>query len=254
MSPADAVPFVLLVLIVSTFLGAVVFIAFAARWHRLSLQSPDRSSLEFKPTFAVKTLRAHDFTTPRPRLWLAIHHPDAAGVFATLGLNYPQPSHWTECVPGSGKMFVSVPVNGWTLVAGDGIPDPAEDVDRCYKFLVNLSTALGHVQLFAIDPVFSQQAWARLESGRVIRAYAWAGRTLWNQGSLTAEERRLGMKCFAYGEEMDAFDWALRDSVSDNLPKISLLAASWSLDPAELEAVPSTQTAGAAGFSGWIAS
>lgn len=241
-------------LIVGTFFAGVIFITLAARWHRLALRTARRSTSE--PAFPVSptTTIANDFHTPRPRIWLAIHHPDAAGVFATLGLNYPQPSHWNECEPGSGKMFVSVPVNGWTLVAGDGIPDPAEDVDRCYKFLANLSTALGHVQLFALNPVLNRHAWARLESGRVIRAYVWAGGTLWNQGGFTAEERQLGMKCLAYSDEVDPFDWQLREELSENLPKIPALAAQWSVDPAELDAIPSAQLAGAAGFSGWIAS
>ncbi|TAK97618.1 MAG: hypothetical protein EPO07_12970 [Verrucomicrobia bacterium] len=256
MSPADAVPFVLLVLFVGVFVGAVMFLLFVARWHRRELESADRPRFELTPPLPAQSqsLRSRISTTRRPRLWLAVHQPDSAGVFATLGLNYPQPCHWNDCEPGSGKMFVSVPVNGWTLIAGDGIPDPIEDIDRCYKFLVNLSIALGHVQMFVSDPIFSHHAWARLESGRVIRAYTWAGHTLWNQGALTPEERSLSLRCFAYGDEPPPFNWQARDVISENASQVSSLAAAWSIDPAELEAVPSVQTAGAAGFSGWIAS
>jgi hypothetical protein len=253
-NPADVLPIVLLLLVVAIFLAAIIMVAFASRWHRLAWQNTSRfrmeTILEHRPADNSPVERV----TPRPRLWLAVQHPDAAGVFATLGLNHPQPGHWNTCEPGSGRMFVSVPINGWTLVAGDGIPDPFDDVDRTYKFLVNLSTALGHVQLFALDPIFNFHAWARLESGRVIRAYAWAGRTLWNQGHRTLPEQRLGLNCLAYGEEVDAFDWPTRDRLAENLSRLPFLAAQWSLDPAELEAVPSMQTAGAAGFAGRIVS
>ena len=47
-------------------------------------------------------------------------------------------------------------------------------------------------------------------------------------------------------------DWHLRQRVTENLVKVPLLAARWSLDPAELESVPSTRESGVAGFAGLI--
>jgi hypothetical protein len=250
---ADATPFILLVLFLVTFLAGVVFMAFAARWHRLAMERTQLAGARFVTALHSENVASLDSIGRRPKLWLAIHTPDAAGVFNALGLDHPQPGHWSQCAPGSGLMFVSVPVNGWTLVCGDGIPDPAEDVDRCFRFLSNLSIALGHVQLFSTSAVLDDHAWARLESGRVIRAYAWAaGQTLWNQGQITDDERRFGLKCFGYGECTDPQDWRLRERITENLVKVPLLAARWSLDPAELESVPSNRASGAAGFAGMI--
>lgn len=253
MNPADTVPFALLMLCFSAFLGGLVFMAFAARWHRLALDRAQVAGEQFVSALKSEKSPAPASLGRRPALWIAIHTPDAAGVFNALGLDHPQPGHWTQCAPGSGRMFVSVPVNGWTLICGDGIPDPLDDVDRCFRFLVNLSVALGHVQLFSASPILDDHAWARLESGRVIRAYAWAeGQTLWNQGEPTKDERQLGLKCFSYGECTDPSDWRLRERVMENLVKVPLLAARWSLDPAELESVPSTRASGVAGFAGSI--
>ena len=75
---------------------------------------------------------------------------------------------------------------------------------------------------------------------------------MWNQGAVTDDERQLGFKCFRYGECTDAQDWRLRERVTENLVKVPLLAARWSLDPAELESVPSTRASGLAGFAGSI--
>ena len=250
---ADATPFILLVLFAATFLAGVVVMAFAARWHRHAMERTRRAGEKIISALQAAPVANGNSLGRRPALWIAIHTPDAAGVFNALGLDHPQPGHWTQCAPGSGRMFVSVPVNGWTLICGDGIPDPLDDVDRCFRFLLNLSTALGHVQLFSASPILDDHAWARLESGRVIRAYAWAaGQTLWNQGDPTPDERQLGLKCFGYGECTDASDWRLRERVLENLVKVPLLAARWSLDPAELESVPSTRASGMAGFAGSI--
>lgn len=253
MSQADATPFILLVLFAATFLAGVVFMAFAARWHRQAMERTRVAGEKFISALNSENPLPVDSIGRRPTLWLAVHTPDAAGVFNALGLDHPQPGHWTQCAPGSGRMFVSVPVNGWTLVCGDGIPDPVEDVDRCFRFLSNLSIALGHVQLFSASAILDDHAWARVESGRIIRGYAWArGQTLWNQGQVTDDERRLGLKCFGYGECTDPQDWRLRERVMENLAKVPLLAARWSLDPAELESVPSALASGVAGFAGSI--
>jgi hypothetical protein len=250
---ATATPFILLVLFAATFLAGVVLMGFATRWHRMAMERTRQAGEKFASVLKADYVVPVDSIGRRPTLWIAIHTPDAAGVFSALGLDHPQPGHWTHCGPGSGRMFVSVPVNGWTLVCGDGIPDPVEDVDRCFRFLTNLSTALGHVHLFSASAILDDHAWVRVESGRVIRAYTWAaGHTLWNQGEMTNDERQLGLKCFAYGENTDANDWRLRERVIENLAKVPLLAARWSIDPAELESVPSTLNSGVAGFAGSI--
>jgi hypothetical protein len=71
-----------------------------------------------------------------------------------------------------------------------------------------------------------------MDRGRVFRAYAWAGETLWNQGPVTAAERELDMRCFAYGTEQNIY--AVKDDLAANAEKIGQLAARWSVDPGML--------------------
>jgi hypothetical protein len=109
-------------------------------------------------------------------------------------------------------------------------------VDACFRFLTELSRRVGHVQLFKADATLMHHAWARLEAGRVVRAYAWAGGTLWNQGMKTPAESELGLKCFGYGEGPRPADWSFNELISSNVEKVPLLAARWSLNPAEIDA------------------
>ncbi len=152
-------------------------------------------------------------------------------VQAALHLGRPTACSWEEGLAEAreDKLFISPSISGWVLVVGPGLPEPAEDVDLCYRFLSDLSRKLGHVQFFSTSRVVNYHCWAMLEKGRVFRAYAWAGETLWNQGPVTAAERELKLVCFGYAAEQNAF--AIRDAVTVNSDSVNQLAARWSVDP-----------------------
>jgi hypothetical protein len=172
----------------------------------------------------------------RPARWLAVRCNNAAMVQAALNLRQAVPCSWEEGLveTSEGKLFVSRPISGWVLVVGPGLPEPADDVDVCYRFLRDLSRKLGNVQFYSVNRVLSHHAWALLENGEVYRAYAWAGETLWNEGFVTAAERELGMVCFEYGCEVNVF--VSREALAGDTEKLNQLAGRWSLDPAAMAA------------------
>lgn len=172
----------------------------------------------------------------RPGRWLAVKCNNAGTVQAALNLRHAVPCSWEEGMVerSEGKLFVSRPISGWVLVVGPGLPEPADDVDVCYRFLRELSRKLGNVQFYSVNRVLNHHAWALLEDGEVYRAYAWAGETLWNEGFVTAAERELGMVCFEYGCEVNVF--AARETLAGDAEKLNQLAGRWSLDPAAIAA------------------
>jgi hypothetical protein len=141
-------------------------------------------------------------------------------------------------------------VKGWILVFGSGLPEPQEDVDVCYRFVVELSRRLGQVQLFSASRILHHHAWVKAESGRIIRAYAWAGRALWTQGQRTLAEKELGVVCQEYAEaQTESAGFGLPDRIAANVDKVPLLAARWSLDPAAIDERFLAQECGIAGES-----
>lgn len=171
-----------------------------------------------------------------PPRWLAIRSTKLDAVQSSLGLSNPTP-----CSIGDGlaaaddfNLFISPPIRGWILVTGSDLPDPAHDVDRCFLWLRELSKQLGELQFFSANRVLGHHAWARLLTGEVFRAYAWAGGTLWNQGTLTRAELDLGLECRPYGapDDDELFDL---DHLMDNVERVPLLAARWSIDPATID-------------------
>ncbi len=178
------------------------------------LQKRNRAAEKLHP-------RAREFSPPstatvvRPATWLAVRSLDPKIVRTTL--------------PDKCEFFISPRVNGWVIVTGPGLPDPGDDVDGCFRFLVFASRQLGHVQFFHIEKFSACHAWARLDEGCVTRAYAWAGETIWNQGETTLAERGLRLKCSSYGEDVGFL--AAKKNALTNIEKIPLLAMRWSVDP-----------------------
>lgn len=235
-TPGDvlAVALLLLILIVPTIGGLLVWLVSrqlrTLRLTRMELEHADLAGT-YREAPAFSSALFHS-----PTRWLAIRSADPQSVQATLGLRNTAACSWEEGLAHARdrRLFISPPVGEWVLVVGSGLPDPSEDVDACFHFLTGLSRKLGHVQFFSADRLSHHHAWARLEDGRVCRAYAWDGRTRWNQGRLTLTEMDLNLKCFAYGESGARTDFNQPDPAAMNTDKVARLAARWSVDPAEI--------------------
>jgi hypothetical protein len=167
--------------------------------------------------------------------WCVVKGKKVSAVQSALGLHNPTPCSWNEGTSGLGshQLFVSPPIRGWILIVGPGLPDPCEDAEKCFHFLVQLSRSLGEVQCFSVNRAANHHAWVRLNQGKIRRAYAWAGDTLWNQGRPTQAERELAVRCAAYGERPPAVDPSISGFVG-NSDKVPQLAARWSFDPAAI--------------------
>lgn len=251
MDPSDIFAVALLALL-GVVLGGGIGMFYLVRRHVRSRRWSDEMLEAEQAAWAQHLSRFtfvpyHPLQARRPARWLAIRSRDPQAVQLALGLHNPRPCSWTEGVFLSRNLFIAPPVNGWTLVFGAGLPIPDDDVDACYRFLRELSRKLGHVQFFQADQVLQHHAWARLESGRVVRAYAWAGTTLWNQGVKTRAEIMLRMNCFGYGDNPGGDDWAVADHIVANVEKVSQLAHHWSLDPTEIDGRILAQQQGIAG-------
>jgi len=173
-----------------------------------------------------------------PSRWVAVRTHDPRLVQAALCVQNPRACAWSDALaaPFEPRLFISPAVDGWVVVMGCDLPDPADDIDECYLFLTHLSHKLGEVQFFSRSRAVAHHGWARLNGGTVLRAYMWAGETLWNQGARTEAERDLRLRCLDYTEGAEVLGLSERDLLMLNTEKVIRLAAAWSLDPTNLEA------------------
>jgi hypothetical protein len=212
-------------------MGIGCFFTYCALQQRRAM----RASASTEEPYVLSSAAKFDSSSmlERPTRWLAIRSNSSSAVQAALKLQRVSPCSWEEGLAESGeKLFVSPPIAGWVLVVGSGLPVPSDDIDNCYKFLRGLSKKLGHVEYYSVNRALNHHAWALLEGDRVLRAYAWAGETLWNEGLVTAAERDLGMVCFDYCSEVSVF--TSREALAGDTDKLNQLAARWSLDPATI--------------------
>ena len=241
MSQADFIPLLFLAL-----LGLALGIGFMVLGGMLAVDR--RNRLRQWPAIAP----AQNFflfqppAVRRPESWLAIRAVSPEAVRLALGLDRTEPCSWAEGLSGGHEFFISPRVHGWVIVTGQGLPCPTDDVDATFLFLQALSRQLGHVQYFYASRLLRHHAWARLDDGCVTRAYAWAGETVWNQGTVTLPEIEADVKLSGYGEPTST----LLDAEA-NFEKVPQLAARWSLDPAQVKLNsfhPATGIAGKTAF------
>jgi hypothetical protein len=224
------IPALLVMLFLGAVIGGAAITVFALSWKRKQLAAEE----SFTQSFKDLSLSLPPSLTRRPTTWLAVRSRNVHAVQVALGLNNVQPCTWLEGLAGEEKLFIAPPVKGWVLIIGSGLPDPADDVDVCFRFLTSLSQKLGHIQFFKANRVLGHHAWVRVENGEVMRGYAWAGKTIWNQGTPTRAESEFGLKCFQYFESPDDM---LEESeiAAANVEKVASLAGRWSLDPATVD-------------------
>jgi hypothetical protein len=217
--------------------------------HFLRKGRMSNGRLPAKKEFLQRERRFHPPLFNPPARWLAVKSINPRIVQAALGLHNPTPCSWEEGLNATHdqKLFISPAVRGWILVMGSNLPDPSDDVDQCYHFIMELSRKVGHVQFFSVNRAVNHHAWVLAEAGAIHRAYAWASRTLWNQGRKTRAEFDLGLKCFGYGEGEDRVEFGRVDPAVANTERLPLLAARWSVDPTSIDSRMLKENQGIAG-------
>ena len=178
--------------------------------------------------------------------WLAIKADDPNAVAEALDLTDLVPANWNSGIGtiydaklGDTYAFVSPPVKGWIFVAGIPLPLPVgrSFVDKLTPLLARLSGAFRDVQYFAAYPDIDLFAWARLERGRMVRAFAIGDDgVIWDRGRLTPEEKALGLKLFELrgirGRKGDAGGAIILHPTEE---QVLQLARSWSIDTGRLD-------------------
>lgn len=195
---------------------------------------------------------------PRPfgygMAWLAVRTRDAARLIGALGLSAVERANWNTGLGtiysnahGEGLVFVSPPVNGWTLVVGLALPQPLGKsfVDKATPFLAGLGAEFIEVHYYLAAPGIDHFAWVRVLDGKIGRAFAIGDKGVtWSSGRATREEKALGLKLF----EVRRRRGGARDGLvmMPTEAHVMQVAAKWSLDPTRVN------EAGAGVGLGWI--
>ena len=174
--------------------------------------------------------------------WMAIRTRDTQRVIDSLGLGAVQPANWNTGLGavyspelGTTQMFVSPPVNGWTFVVGQCLPQPLGKTftDKATPLLLDLGGKFIEVQYYFCTPEIDFLGWARVIDGKIVRAFAIGDEgVLWNRGKPTKEEMSLGLKLFELrGVRGRRGDAGAEIVLYPTEAHVMHLAGKWSLDP-----------------------
>ena len=196
--------------------------------------------------------------TPAPfgyrMAWLAVRTRDAQQVADVLGLDVLEAANWRTGIGtvyderlGETHLYLTPPLNGWTFVVGQCLPQPLGRgfTDKSTPMLLDLAAKFPEAQYFLSSPAVEFYAWARVASGKLARAFAIGDEgIIWNKGKVTAEERSLGLKL----TEIKAPRSRKGESAAAMLDypteaHVMYLAGCWSLNPTTIAATtPGTGT------------
>lgn len=188
--------------------------------------------------------------------WIAIKTGNYAEVIDAIGGNLPVAANWNSGIGtiydaefGANRIFISSPVNGWVFVAGSSLPHPQGSafVDKCTPLLMHLGERFKEVQYFSSHPGIDLFAWAKLVSGRLVRAFGVGDEgVIWDRGRPTREERTLGLKLFELrgvrGRKGDAGGELLMHPTQEHVMR---LAGHWSVNPTLLDTAEGSTGLGA---------
>src|SRR3954451_5848153 len=146
--------------------GAILFTISAVRWSKDRKLRHQFDELDLG--IFISNSRVRQILMDHPCTWLAVKGKNSKRVQRALGLHDAIPCSWEQGLTEAQhhKLFVSPPVNGWILVVGSGLPEPDDDVDKCFFFLRQCSRKLGHVQYYSVNRVLNHHAWALLDDGQ----------------------------------------------------------------------------------------
>jgi hypothetical protein len=223
----EDVVIVLLICLVGAMIASALLISRVAHWQ---LRKRQTEADNYTPAFPMGLFDA-------PRRWLAVRTQRPELVQAALGVHNARVCSWSDALAGSHepRLFISPPLRGWVLVMGCDLPDPSDDIDSACHFVSRLSAKLGEVQFFTRVRALSHHGWVRLDRGKVVRAYVWAGETLWNQGTPSQIEQELKLRLIPYTESSETLPYGERELLATNTEKVLRLAANWSVDPTTVE-------------------
>ncbi|MGQ4378183.1 hypothetical protein ACN6K9_000694 [Streptomyces sp. SAS_267] len=176
--------------------------------------------------------------------WLAVPGADSRAVADALGLVGRVAMDWETGSEAAYKrgVFVASPVDGWTLAHGRVHLDNGCDGDgpAILDWLGVLGRRFGDLQYFSTDRIGEYHAWARVEAGRVVRAYCFhgcAGDVPLRFGEPTEIERRLGVgerwleEGWENWSEAESDDW--RAAMPDE-QHVMAIARNWGICPLDI--------------------
>ncbi len=177
--------------------------------------------------------------------WISIKADDPQKVAEILKLQDIKPANWETGLESANvnyesQVFITPPVYGWIHIIG-ALPDFYWDhTKELLSLLEELGKTYDPVLFFATHRVSDYHAWARVDAGKVTRAFGFCDEIFCDHGEMTADELELNVDDILYDldDEEEYEDGETEDRIEKNYvdeDTVIQMAESWAVNPTELE-------------------
>jgi hypothetical protein len=223
----------------------------AEKWHEQEVAR--KRSL---PVLPPKTMPDDPVSFGFKNAWWALSTVATEAVVAAIRLQNPERCNWANGVKEAyeDSIFVTPPVQGWTLVVGGGLWWMDRNArQHVLEPLLQLSKHFGTALAFATHRVVEYHVWAKAVAGSLVRGFGYVGEsgvTFWNEGPMTPEEEQLGFASFGADHSTSEPELHAKrtNRHSPNEMCVMDIARKWSVSPYDLEELkPVTRELGVLG-------
>jgi hypothetical protein len=175
-------------------------------------------------------------------MWFAVKSDHNEGLIKSLNLSDVRPCNWQMGIERAyeNSVFITPPINGWTLACGRGLPhgDSKEGIEFVKDILRKLSNEYGEAQFFCTNRIVELHTWIKAIDGNIHRVYSYLGESGENimiEGEPTDFEKTLHL-VNTFSDEAKEKNYFERADI--NLPDeetVMKVAENWSINPTTLE-------------------
>ncbi len=175
-------------------------------------------------------------------VWFAVKTDNKNRLAEILQLTNISDCNWQVGVDKaySGSVFITPPIDGWTLACGWGLPhgDSKQGIQEVKSILQTLSKEFGEAQFFCTHRVTEYHCWIKAINGRINRVYSYLGESGENiavEGEPTKFETTLQLINTFSDEAKDENYFEREDLVCADEDLVMQVAEHWSIDPSKLD-------------------
>lgn len=175
--------------------------------------------------------------------WLAIRSTDWDPIIDALGLSGAREASWEEGIEtvyedGDKYLFLTPPIDGWTLVVGNWTGGAGgQGIEGAEALICKLSARFGEAQAFSTHRVVEYHHWMLARDGKLLRSFAYlgdSGEVLSDKGEPTPVEKSLNIN-LDIPADYDPFSGEADKYNIPNERSVMTVAGAWSINPSVLD-------------------
>jgi hypothetical protein len=220
----------------------IVFVFIASPWILNKIKNKQSPHSSNAATAADMEILDQPVSFGYKCMWFAVKSDHPEELIKILNLSDIRPCNWQIGIEKAyeNSVFITPPINGWTLACGHGLPhgDSREGIEFVKNILQKLSKEYGEAEFFCTHRVTEYHCWIKAAEGNIARVYSYLGEANENiviEGEATDFEKTLHLTDTFSAEAKEKYYFEREDITLPDEEIVMKVAENWSVNPSTLE-------------------